>query len=232
MQSGLPHLHSVFTADCVIFGFHEGELKVLMIERNEYPFKGWWALPGFFVEQNENIDDAVIRILYEHTGLRGIYMEQLYTFGDLKRHPQGRVITVAYYALLRLDDMKMAPAPLTDYVKRAAWHPIDKLPELAFDHEHIIQKSMEKIRRKISYSPIAFELLPEKFTLTQLQQLYEAIWGRKLDKRNFRKKMLNYNILKELPEYQRGVSYRAARLYKLDKRKYAKTFQNEMTFTR
>ena len=112
------------------------------------------------------------------------------------------------------------------------WHPLSNLPELGFDHRHIIDKSIQKVRRKISYSPIAFELLPEKFTLTQLQQLYEAIWGRKLDKRNFRKKMLNYDILKELSEFQRGVSYRAARLYRLDKRKYAKVFQNELTFSR
>jgi len=232
LQANLPHLQSTFTADCVIFGFHEGELKLLLIERNEYPFKGWWALPGFFVENNETIDDAVKRILYEHTGLRGIFMEQLYTFGDLKRHPQGRIVTVAYYALLRLDDLKSHLEPVTDYARQAVWHPLNNLPELAFDHRHIIDKSISKVRRKISYSPIAFELLPEKFTLTQLQQLYEAIWGRKLDKRNFRKKMLNYNILKELSEFQRGVSYRAARLYKLDKRKYAKVFQNELTFSR
>jgi len=232
LQSNLPHLQSTFTTDCVIFGFHEGELKVLLIERNEYPFKGWWALPGFFVDHNETIDDAVKRILYEHTGLRGIYMEQLYTFGDLKRHPQGRIITVAYYALLRLDDLKTQPEPKTDYARQAVWHSLNNLPDLGFDHRHIIDKSIQKVRRKISYSPIAFELLPEKFTLTQLQQLYEAIWGRKLDKRNFRKKMLNYDILKELSEFQRGVSYRAARLYKLDKRKYTRVFQNELTFSR
>jgi len=232
LNKGLPLLNSIFTADCVIFGFHEGELKVLLIERNQYPFKDWWALPGFFVEKDETIDEAVQRILFEHTGLRGIYMEQLYTFGDLKRHPQGRIITVAYYALLRLEDVKTEPSPQTDYVKRAEWHSLSDLPKLAFDHQYIIDKSMAKVQRKISYSAIAFELLPEKFTLTQLQQLYEAIWGRKLDKRNFRKKMLSYDILKELPEFQKGVSYRAARLYRLDKRKYSKTFQNEMNFSK
>ncbi len=231
MQANLPHLQSIFTADCVIFGFEEGELKVLLIERNEYPFKGWWALPGFFVEHSETIDDAVKRILYEHTGLRGIYMEQLYTFGDLQRHPQGRVITVAYYAMLRLDET-IIPHPVTDYVRQAVWHSLKELPELAFDHQNIIEKSIHKIRKKISYSPIAFELLPEKFTLTQLQQLYEAIWDKKLDKRNFRKKMLNYDILKELDEKQMGVAYRAAKLYKFDKRKYARVFQNELRFSR
>lgn len=230
MQSNLPHIQSNFTTDCVIFGFQEGELKVLLIERNEDPFRGYWALPGFFVEHTETIDEAVQRILYELTGLRDIYMEQLYTFGDIRRHPQGRIITVAYYALLRIDELKATPAPVTDYARDAAWHSLENLPDLAFDHQHIVDKSITKVRQQISYNPIAFELLPEKFTLTQLQQLYEAIWGRKLDKRNFRKKMFNYNILKELPEFQTGVSYRAARLYKLDKRKYAKKFQNELTF--
>ncbi|SEM14921.1 8-oxo-dGTP diphosphatase [bacterium A37T11] len=230
MQANLPHLQSIFTADCVIFGFEEGELKVLLIERNEYPFKGWWGLPGFFVEHNETIDDAVERILYEHTGLRDIYMEQLYTFGDLQRHPQGRVITVAYYAMLRLEGLTSLK-PGTDYVRQAVWHPLNKLPDLAFDHHNIIEKSISKIRKKISYSPIAFELLPEKFTLTQLQQLYEAIWDKKLDKRNFRKKMLNYNILKELDEKQRGVAFRAAKFYRFDKRKYAKVFGNELNFS-
>jgi len=231
LPSKLPHLQSIFTADCVIFGFHEGEIKVLLIERNEYPFKGWWALPGFFVEQTETIDDAVKRILFEHTGLRGIYMEQLYTFGDLKRHPQGRVITVAYYALLRLQEQSNLK-PHSNYVRQAVWHSMNNLPDLAFDHKNIIERSIEKIRGKLKYSPIAFELLPEKFTLTQLQQVYEAIWGYKLDKRNFRKKMLKYDILKELGEKQKGVSYRAAMLYKFDKRKYAKVFQNELSFKR
>ena len=229
LQAHLPHLQSIFTADCVIFGFDEGEIKVLLVERNEYPYKDWWGLPGFFVEKDETIDDAVERILYEHTGLRNIFMEQLYTFGDLKRHPQGRVITVAYYALLRIKNT-LTLKPHSDYVKQAEWHPINELPELAFDHNNIITKSLEKIRSKLKNSSIAFELLPEKFTLTQLQKVYEAISGQTLDKRNFRKKMLNYNILKELDEKQRGVSYRAARLYKFDKRQYAKVFQNELSF--
>lgn len=229
MQSNLPNIHSNFTADCVIFGFQDGEMKVLLVERNEYPYKDWFALPGFFVGITETIDDAVQRILYEYTGLRGIYMEQLYTFGDLKRHPQGRVITVAYYAMLRLDE-QMSLNPHSNYVRQAIWYPINNLPELAFDHINIIKKSIEKIQSRIRYSPIVFELLPEKFTLTQLQQVYEAIWGYKLDKRNFRKKMLNYDILKELGEKQKGVPYRAAMLYKFDKRKYNKKFQKEISF--
>ncbi|WP_207428623.1 NUDIX domain-containing protein [Pedobacter sp. SYSU D00535] len=229
MQTPLPKFDSVFSVDCVIFGFEEGVLKILLIERNEPPFKDCYALPGLFVGHDEGIDYAAERTLYELTGLRDIYMEQLYTFGDLDRHPEGRVITVAYYALIRLSS-KIEVRPHSNYAKTAFWHPVADLPQLAFDHTLIFQKSLEKIRRKISDQPIAFELLPEKFTLTQLQNVYEAILNRKLDKRNFRKKMLNYGILKELDEKQRGVSYRAATLYKFDRRKYAKVFQKELSF--
>jgi 8-oxo-dGTP diphosphatase len=227
------HFDSLFSVDCVIFGFDEGELKILLIERNEAPFKGWFALPGYFVEPTEAIETAAQRILFESTGLKGIFMEQFYTFGALGRHPQGRVITVAYYAMIRLTGNKeVAPLPTTHFAKRAVWMSLKDLPELAFDHSRIFRKSFEKIKNKISYQPIAFELLPEKFTLTQLQQLYEVVLNKKLDKRNFRKKMLAYDILKELDEKQKGVSYRAAKLYKFDKRKYAKNFQKELSFTR
>ncbi|MXV52801.1 NUDIX domain-containing protein [Pedobacter sp. HMF7647] len=227
----LHKIDSVFTIDCVIFGFDEGELKILMIERNEEPYKNWWALPGYYVGQDEGIDHAAERILYELTGLRDIYMEQLYTFGDVHRHPNGRVITVAYYAMIRLNGQKDLK-PVTNYARKAFWAPVNELPELAYDHSQIFKKSLEKVRRKISYQPIAFELLPEKFTLTQLQHLYEVILNKKLDKRNFRKKMLNYGILRELNEKQRGVSYRAAKLYKFDRKKYMKLFQKELSFSR
>lgn len=231
MEAILPKFDSVFSIDCVIFGFDEGELKILLIERNEEPYKDWWALPGYLVEQNESLDHAATRILHELTGLRDIYMEQFYTFGDVDRHPQGRVITVAYYAMIRLNGPKELK-PVTSYARKAVWYPVRDLPKLAFDHTKIFEKGFVKIRNKIAYQPIAFELLPEKFTLTQLQSLYEVILNKNLDKRNFRKKMLNYGILKELNEKQKGVSYRAARLYKFDKRKYAKLFQKELTFSK
>lgn len=231
MELILPKFDSVFSIDCVIFGFDEGELKVLLIERNVQPFKDWWALPGYLVEQDESLDNAAERILYELTGLKGIYMDQFYTFGDVSRHPQGRVITVGYYAMIRLSGNKeLKPVPITNYAKRAVWIPLAELPNLAFDHDQIFGRAFGKIRNRISYQPIAFELLPEKFTLTQLQHLYEVILNKKLDKRNFRKKMLNYDILKELDEKQKGVSYRAAKLYKFDKRKYARLFQKELSF--
>ncbi|MXV16215.1 NUDIX hydrolase [Hufsiella ginkgonis] len=231
MQEIVPKFESIFTVDCVVFGFDEGELKVLLIERNEEDYTGWWALPGYYVQQDEGLDPAAERILYELTGLRDIYMEQFYAFGDVDRHPQGRVITVAYFAMIRLNPLKELK-PVINYARKAFWHPINDLPKLAFDHTQIFEKSLEKIRRKISYQPIAFELLPEKFTLTQLQHLYELILNKKLDKRNFRKKMLNYGILKELDEKQRGVSYRAATLYKFDRRKYARLFQKELSFSK
>ncbi len=231
MQEALPKFDSVFTIDCVIFGFDSKELKVLLIERNKEPYIGWWALPGYYVEQEESIDYGAGRILHELTGLKDIYMEQLYTFGDIGRHPQGRVITVAYFAMIRLNGQKELK-PLNTYARKAFWHPVNELPQLAYDHTQIFEKSLEKIRRKISYQPIAFELLPEKFTLTQLQHLYEIILNARLDKRNFRKKMLNYGILKELDEKQRGVSYRAAKLYKFDRRKYTRLFQKELSFSK
>jgi 8-oxo-dGTP diphosphatase len=231
LEEQLEKFSSTFSVDCVIFGFDGGELKILLIERNEEPFKDWWALPGYLVKQDEGISEAAERILYELTGLRDIFMEQFFTFGEVHRHPQGRVITVAYYAMLRLNGPKELK-PVTSFAKKAFWHPVNELPKLAFDHSQIFEKGFEKIRRKITYQPIAFELLPEKFTLTQLQHLYEVILNKKLDKRNFRKKMLNYNILKELDEKQKGVSYRAAKYYKFDRRKYAKLFQKELSFSK
>lgn len=229
MKALLPNFESVFTTDCVIFGFDRGELKILLIERNEEPFKDCLALPGYLVEEHESIDAAAQRILYELTGLKDIFMEQFHTFGNVNRHPQGRVITVAYYAMLRINGAKELK-PVSTYAKKAFWHPVGDLPKLAFDHTEIFEKALLKIKRKITYQPIAFELLPEKFTLTQLQMLYEVVLDKKLDKRNFRKKMLNFGILKELDEKQKGVSYRAAKLYKFDRRRYAKLFQNELSF--
>ncbi len=229
MKELLPEFNSTFSIDCVVFGFDEGELKVLLIERNEEPFKDWYALPGNIVDADESLDQSASRILLELTGLSDIFMEQFYTFGDVNRHPQGRVVSIAYYALLRLGGDK-AVKPLISFAKKAFWININDLPVLAFDHQQIFDKGLEKIKRRIKHQPIAFELLPEKFTLTQLQNVYELILGKKLDKRNFRKKMLSFGVLKELDEKQKGVSFRAAMLYKFDKRKYAKLFGKEISF--
>lgn len=229
MKEVLPVFNSAVSIDCVLFGFDGGELKILLIERNEEPFKDWWALPGNLVGVNESLDQSALRILHELTGLSDIYMEQYYTFGEVSRHPQGRVITVAYYAMLRLGGDKPLK-PLTSYAKRAQWINVKELPKLGFDHQHIFDKGLEKIKRRIKHLPIAFELLPEKFTLTQVQHVYELILGKKLDKRNFRKKILSFGVLKELDEKQKGVSFRAATLYKFDKRKYAKLFGKAISF--
>ncbi len=229
MEEVLPIFNSAVSIDCVLFGFDGGELKILLIERNEEPFKDWWALPGYLIGDDESLDQSASRILHELTGLSDIYMEQYYAFGEVGRHPQGRVVTVAYYALLRLGGDK-ALKPLSNYAKKAQWININELPKLGFDHQHIFDKGLEKIKRRIKHLPIAFELLPEKFTLTQVQNVYELILGKKLDKRNFRKKILSFGVLKDLDEKQKGVSFRAATLYKFDKRKYAKLFSKEISF--
>ena len=200
---------------------------MLLIERNEEPFKDWYALPGNIVGHDESVDAAASRILYELTGLRDLPMRQFHTFGEVQRHPQGRVVTIAYFALIRINGQKEL-MPVTQYARKAFWHPVNDLPKLAFDHTEIFNRAFKKIRAKLNYEPIAFELLPEKFTLTQLQNLYEAVLNKQLDKRNFRKKMLSYGFLKELAEKQKGVSYRAAKLYKFDKRKYIKIFQTDI----
>ncbi|MGN0004189.1 MAG: NrtR DNA-binding winged helix domain-containing protein [Sphingobacterium composti] len=215
---------SFFTVDCLIFTFHEGKLKVLLNERNEYPYRDWWAMPGYFVDKQEEMEEAVNRIAYEHTGLKNIYLEQLAAMAGLKRHPEGRILTVAYMALVRYDDVKNKVKPVTNYMRQAKWFDVSDVPELAFDHNDILKLGLKKLKRNLNYSTAPFELLPEKFTLTQLQQIYEAILGETLDKRNFRKRMNNLGYLKELEEFQTGVSYRAARLYKLDKRKFLKLF--------
>lgn len=214
----LPKLHSDFSVDCVIFGFDEGELKILLIERNEPPYKKWKALPGNLVYDTEDIDGAAERVLYELTGLRGVYLRQLHSFGKIDRHPQGRVITVAYYAIIKRKDDGLHP--VTTFAKKAFWWPANNLPALAFDHNEIAEKGIERLRNKIRNEPIGFELLPEQFTLTQLQHLYEVIQEKKIDKRNFRKKLLSSGLLIELKEKQTGVAHRAARLYKFNKKSY------------
>ena len=184
----MPHTYqyprAALTVDCVVFGFDEGELKVLLIQRALDPFKGKWALPGGFVHVDETLDDAARRELAEETGLEDVFLEQLYTFGTVKRDPRERVVSVAHFALVKLSDYKAKAA--TDAAK-AAWFPISELPKLAFDHAEIVAAALARLQGKVRYQPIGFELLPPKFTLSELQHLYEAILGAVLDKRNFRK---------------------------------------------
>jgi 8-oxo-dGTP diphosphatase len=208
---------AALTVDCVVFGFDEGALKVLLIRRGIEPYQNRWALPGGFVRPDETLDDAARRELQEETGLKEIYLEQLYTFGELDRDPRERVISVAYFALVRRADH--LPAAATDAAE-AAWFEVGKIPTLAFDHGKILKLALERLRGKIRWQPVGFELLPKKFTLTQFQALYEAILGRTLDKRNFRKKLLAHDLLVALDESTTAASRRPAQLYRFDQRKY------------
>jgi len=194
--------------DLVIFTVREGALQVLLIERGVPPFKGQWALPGGFVLDRETLEEAARRELEEETGVRDVYLEQLYTFGDPDRDPRGRTIAVAYYALT-------PPAPLrasTD-AANAAWHPAARPPKLAFDHSRILKTGLERLRAKLGYSTVGFQLLPKQFTLAELQGLYQAILERPLDKRNFRKKVLSLGLLKAEGLKRAAGAHRPARLY-------------------
>ena len=205
------------TVDCIIFGLDESSrLKVLLIQRAKDPFKDAWALPGGFVDENETLEYAALRELKEETGVSDVFIEQLFTFGTPGRDPRGRVVTVAYYSLINLAEHKIGADTDALDVK---WFPINSLPPLAFDHAEILKTAITRLRGKVRYQPIGFELLAEKFTLTQLQKLYETILDKELNKRNFRTKILKMNILKE-EDILRGVAHRPAQLYSFDKAKY------------
>lgn len=215
------------TVDCVVFALDPEGLKVLLIERDLEPFAGRWALPGGFVHMDESVDDAARRELREETGLSDVFLEQLYTFGAVNRDPRGRVVSVAYYALVNLAEHAVRAA--TD-ARAAAWFPASDPPSLAFDHDEILAAATRRLRGKVRYEPVGFELLPPKFTLSQLQRLYETILDRDLDKRNFRKKILSMGILVETNEVQQDVAHRAARLYRFDEDKYRRLKKRGFNF--
>jgi len=221
------HARPAVAVDCVVFGFDEGDLKVLLVQRGRAPFKDRWALPGGFVGEHESLDEAALRELGEETGQRDLFLEQLYTFGRVDRDPRERVISVAYYALANLQGRNLAPA--TD-AANAAWFTLADIPELAFDHGQILETALTRLKGKVHYQPIGFELLPEKFKLSQLQHLYEVILSRQLDKRNFRKKILKMKILEALDETEKDVSHRAARLYRFDRKKVAAWLEQGFIF--
>jgi 8-oxo-dGTP diphosphatase len=215
------------TVDCVVFGFDETDLKVLVIKRGLDPFKGKWALPGGFVRIDETIDAAARRELEEETGLKNVFLEQLYTFGELDRDPRERVVSVAHYALVKLSDHRVKAA--TD-ASDADWFPAAKPPALAFDHAAILKTALARLRGKVRYEPIGFELLPQKFTLSQLQHLYEAMLGTDLDKRNFRKKVLSFGLLVALKETLQAGRHRPAQLFRFDAQRYEKLKRNGFNF--
>ncbi|HEY6229542.1 MAG TPA: NUDIX domain-containing protein [Verrucomicrobiae bacterium] len=215
------------TVDCVVFGFDDEELKVLLIERGLEPFKCKWALPGGFVRVDESLDDAARRELEEEAGLKNVFLEQLYTFGALRRDPRERVVSVAYYSLVKLAAHETKAA--TDAAD-ARWFPLSKIPKLAFDHAEILGTALARLKGKVRYEPIGFELLPPKFTLSQLQHLYEAALETNLDKRNFRKKVLSYDLLIPLKEKQMTGRHRPAQLFRFDADKYEKLKKRGFNF--
>jgi len=218
---------SAFTVDNVIFGFDEGDLKVLLIKRGEEPYEEKWALPGYFVYPNEDLDSAAKRVLEELTGLKNVFLEQVKTFGRPDRHPFGRVITVAYFSLIRISHYSIQAASIA---QQAQWHTIATIKDLAFDHKEILIACFERLKLMVKNRPIGFELLPPKFTLTELQHLYESILETELDKRNFRKKILSMDLLIDLNEVQEGVAHRPARLFQFDQNKYNKFLAEGFTF--
>ncbi len=210
---------SAFSVDNVIFGFDDGDLKVLLIKRGAAPFQGLWALPGDLVYPSEDLDTAAYRVLEELTGLKKVYLEQVHTFGAVDRHPLGRVITIAYFSLVKISDFTLTAS---SFAQNVEWHNVHHSLQssLAFDHNIILKTCFDALIHRVRVRPIGFELLPPKFTLTELQHLYEAILSSDLDKRNFRKKILSMSLLMDLDELQEGVPHRPAKLYKFNKDRY------------
>lgn len=201
--------------DTLIFTIRENKLMVLLIQIGSGPYEGKWALPGGIVQIDETLDRSAKNILKKKAGIKGIYMEQLYTFSGLKRDVRGRMISVAYFALVNSNKLNLKTM---DYYSDIDWVDVNKLPKMAFDHKEIIDYGLDRLRAKIEYSNIVYGLLPETFTLTEMQQVYERILGTKIDKRNFRKKILSLDILKGTDKIKQGVRHRPAKLYQFKKR--------------
>ena len=202
------HRHTV-AVDIVLFTIQDRALKALVIKRERSPFEGSWALPGGLVHRDEAVDAAALRELRDETGITSVYLEQLYTFGDLGRDPRGRVITVSYYAAVDWEQFQLKAKPRS----AAQWVAVNALPALAFDHTQIVHYALERLRNKVNYTSVGFQLLPHTFSLTQLQRAYEVILDQPLDKRNFRKKMLQLGILKDAGQQRAAGRRRPAKLY-------------------
>jgi ADP-ribose pyrophosphatase YjhB (NUDIX family) len=213
--------------DCLIFGFRNGALDILLIKHAEGISKGKWALPGGWIQYNEDVDQAAHRILKSLTGVSDIYLEQLRSFGNVDRYPDKRVITIAYYALVNADNYALNPGFTASDVQ---WFNIHEVPKLPYDHNQILDFGFRHLKHKVRHEPIGFNLLPKKFTLHQIQQLYEAILETELDKPNFRRKLLNMNLLVPCHEKQQAVSHRAANLYRFDKKIYDQLTEKGFSF--
>lgn len=208
---------SNISVDCVIFGFKDKSLKVLLANIDEEAYKDYWRLPGDWVKIDKSLDEEASRILSNTTGLNHVHQEQFHTFGQVNRVDTHRIITVAYFALIKIEEFNFKPGMFASQVK---WYDLDNMPTLIFDHKTIIKKALHKLRQDVQSYPIGFQLLPREFTLTQLQEFYETILNIELDKRNFRRKMQQLDILKKLDKKLTGVSHRSANLYEFDDEKY------------
>lgn len=204
--------------DGIIFGFNRKELKLLLIKRDFEPKKGYWSLMGGFLQSDESLDEAASRILTKLTGLKNIYLEQLYGFGEVDRDPVERTISIAYYSLINIHDHDKE----LEEKYSARWFSVNDLPDLIFDHQEMVEAAKARLRYKAARQPVGFELLPDKFTLPELQKLYEAIYETKLDKRNFRRRILSMNVLVKTDEKQKKFSKKGAFLYKFDNDKFNK----------
>lgn len=208
--------HPSVTADCVIFGFDGTTIKVLLIQRGIEPFKGKWAFPGGFMNIDETVEECAKRELEEETGLKNVSVEQFYTFSDVNRDPRERVITVAHYALVKLSEVKGG-----DDAASARWFSMDEVPSLAFDHDRILRMAVNRLKERICFEPIGFELLPEVFTMTELQNLYKAILEVTFDRRNFYNKMLKLGIIEEAEPRPANAARRTPSKYRFNAEKYA-----------
>ncbi len=213
--------------DCLIFGLHKDGLQTLLVKHAEGISKGRWALPGGWIKYNEGLDEAAYRILFDLTGVRDIFLEQVKAFGSLDRYPDKRVITIAYYSLVRPDAYDLIPGFTAS---DARWFTLSEIEDLPYDHQEIIDFCIQQLKYKVRHEPIGFNLLPEKFTLHQLQSLYESILGVPLDKPNFRRKIMKMGLLVDCHEKQTAVAHRAANLYKFDKAVYDALMQKGFTF--
>lgn len=207
--------HPAVTTDCVIFGFDGSDLKVLLIERGIEPFKGKWALPGGFLKMDETAHEGALRELEEETGMNNAYIRQFHTFTEPGRDPRERVITIAHYALVRLQEVKGG-----DDAAQARWFTMDEIPPLAFDHDRILRMAQKMLRERIHFEPVGFELLPDTFTMKQLQNLYEAILDVHFDRRNFAKKMFHLGLLIQTEDMVRTSPKRESQLLRFNKEKY------------
>jgi len=219
------HCKHYVAVDCIIFGFDQEKIHILLHKRKFEPYLGGWSLFGGFVKENESLDAAAGRILLDLTGFSGIYLEQLYTYGNVGRDEE-RVISVAYFALINTDQYRFLEGG--DFNK--SWIPLEDVPELILDHNMMVNKALRRLRRKAATQPIGFELLPEKFSLPKLQKLYEAIYREDFDKRNFRKKILSMGLLEKLNEKDKSISKKGAFLFRFDKKKYDELVNNGLEF--